>query len=359
VKNISTYWDYLSEQKEYGEPTQRYLTLQIKMETAIKHHLVDELRSCLEMGADPDMEVTSYYTALQECVLAEFKEGIRILLDAGANVNEFGADNITALHLAVTKKDPEIVEFLLKNGGDVNIEDPRGETPIQCIAYNPYGMIVVNKILDILLSHGADIDEGNIWDWTAFGKAIQMGEKLDIAKELFKRGADVNVTDNHGCNCLHRLFNEADFPSIKENILERVEFLIDKGIDVNVFNRDGRTPLMELCLKNSLFNRRTPDGKNLGLELMRLLLKNGANPNVMIPGWKREEKSVPLKAMKNSKNGEGVLLLLENGADISGVFKTVDELISFFESTKIQMDRITDVIRRVRRRYGMKGMFSK
>ena len=56
------------------------------------------------------------------------EEAVRVLLEAGADINAVNEADFTALHGAVLRGLNEIVEFLVANGADVNARDFRGRT---------------------------------------------------------------------------------------------------------------------------------------------------------------------------------------------------------------------------------------
>ncbi|RVW21332.1 Integrin-linked protein kinase 1 [Vitis vinifera] len=57
-------------------------------------------------------------------------EGLRELLDSGMDVNFRDIDNRTALHVAACQGFSDVVEFLLKNGAEIDLEDRWGSTGI-------------------------------------------------------------------------------------------------------------------------------------------------------------------------------------------------------------------------------------
>ena len=54
----------------------------------------------------------------------------RIILELGVDVNAADRRGNTALHDAVRKDFPSVVEFLAARGADVNTENQRGQTPL-------------------------------------------------------------------------------------------------------------------------------------------------------------------------------------------------------------------------------------
>jgi len=58
---------------------------------------------------------------------------IKMLLDAGANIDALRYGNAPPLHQAITVGDKEIVRYLIDAGADVSIEDDYGKTPFELL----------------------------------------------------------------------------------------------------------------------------------------------------------------------------------------------------------------------------------
>jgi ankyrin repeat protein len=58
-------------------------------------------------------------------------DGIKTLIDAGADVNALGEMDETPLHIAVTNNRIDIAELLLSAGADMNIRCEFGDTPLE------------------------------------------------------------------------------------------------------------------------------------------------------------------------------------------------------------------------------------
>ena len=83
-------------------------------------------------------------------------EGIRILVENGADLNSRGYKGFTSLNHAVTKGCVEIIEYLLEKGANANIGDIDNVTPLQYV-----GLKGKAKIAEILLKYGAEIESKN------------------------------------------------------------------------------------------------------------------------------------------------------------------------------------------------------
>jgi ankyrin repeat protein len=56
-------------------------------------------------------------------------DAVRILLDAGANIDATGEDHDTALHRAIAVEALDVVQMLIDRGASVEMADAHGETP--------------------------------------------------------------------------------------------------------------------------------------------------------------------------------------------------------------------------------------
>ena len=101
----------------------------------------DWVISELQKGADVNERGWRDHTALEYAIDHNNSEVVGLLLNAGADVDLKDDDGKTALHHAVgyyhpeyygyRSADPEIVKLLLKHGADVNVRDADGQTPLE------------------------------------------------------------------------------------------------------------------------------------------------------------------------------------------------------------------------------------
>lgn len=91
--------------------------------------------------------------------------------------------------------------------------------------------------------------------------------------------------------------------AVLDNDIEQVKELIDEGEDVNELNRDHESPLLKASYT---------DGEPLNLEMLKLLLDNGANPTI----GDADDWTI-LHAAAYLGDKEAIDLLLKYGADIN------------------------------------------
>ena len=99
----------------------------------------------------------------------------------------------TALMLAAENDEKEIVELLVEHGADVNNTDLYGATALMIASNNISG----TQIVEYLIEHGADVNAVNqIGESALFYAACVQGSKT--AKVLIDHGADINIVNEKG-----------------------------------------------------------------------------------------------------------------------------------------------------------------
>ena len=116
-------------------------------------------------------------------------EVARLLLDAGAAIDGFDADESTPLHVAALNRHPELVDLLIARGADVNRRDRNGAYALS-FAISGRDSVVVRHVLDA----GADLNFVSSTGTQLMHMAVSRG-LWDIVDRLLARGDDINVVD--------------------------------------------------------------------------------------------------------------------------------------------------------------------
>lgn len=166
---------------------------------AIDFNNIDFLQTIIEAGADLSRPNGHGYCPLHLAVIKDLKEIILKLIDSGVDVNQKIADHVyqeggmTALHLACRKKKADIVDVLLKSRADVNVKNKEGLTPVWTAVLNNNFLAV--KILE---TNGADLTVLDERTQTTLLHAAAWKLNKEIIEFLIERGLDVNARDDQG-----------------------------------------------------------------------------------------------------------------------------------------------------------------
>ncbi|XP_074987120.1 fibronectin type 3 and ankyrin repeat domains protein 1 isoform X4 [Caretta caretta] len=218
------------------------------------------------------------------------------------------------LHRAVSMNDVEAVLNILQGGHvKVDVPDKLGFTALMVASQKGY-----DRLAKILVQNGTDVNQKNGSGKDSLMLACFAGH-LDIVKYLREQGASWEVRDLGGCSALHWavdgghcdviewMINDGCQVDTKDTVLEwtplmRVSavtgnkdvasLLIEAGADVNMKDKDGKTPLMVAVLNNHE-------------ELIQLLLDKGADSTV------KNEYGKGLLEMARGFHRHSVVILLE------------------------------------------------
>jgi len=141
----------------------------------------------LENGADVNMQVEHFGTALQAASDSGHAQIVQQLLDWGADVNIQRGPFGTALLNASSGGHSKIVQLLLQNGADVNIQGGQFNTALQAASYSGH-----DQIVHLLLEAGADVDVVGGQYGTPLESAFYRGHN-HIVEQLLEMGADDNL----------------------------------------------------------------------------------------------------------------------------------------------------------------------
>jgi ankyrin repeat protein len=246
----------------------------------------------LKAGADASLANNYGATPMAEAARTGNAEVLRLLLKAGADPESPNGEGQTALMAVARTGDIEAAKLLLKHGAKVDAREQwGGQTALIWAAAQKQP-----QMIQFLLKQGADANaRAIVRDWqrrvTAEGRPKDMNRGgftpllyaaregcLACAAALVKGAADVNLPDPDGTTPLTLALMNGQWNVAK--------FLIDSGADVNAWDFWGQSPLYMAVDMNIL-----PGGARIelpsmdettGVEVIKLLLAKGANPNVQL-----------------------------------------------------------------------------
>jgi uncharacterized protein len=280
------------------------------------------VRALIQSGADVNARSGDGSTPLLWAVHDARLDIARALVAAKATVdmaNDFG---VTPLLEASRSGDAAMVELLLRAGADPSRAHPEGETPLLSAARS--GSVPVVRLL---LARGVDVNAAEKFQKTTALMWAAAEGHLDVVDLLIEAGADVNrqghvtsLTTRHNADHPTGGFTALMYAARNGNEA-LVRRLVARGADVNLKNGDDASAAM-VAIYNDRFDvaatlielgsdandgslyvtaemrdattdqfafdgsRRRPDHANAktALDLMKMLLERGADPNTRFQG---------------------------------------------------------------------------
>lgn len=203
-------------------------------------------------------------------------EMMNLLIDKGAVVGRQDKAGTTPLHLAAAQAQKSAAAALLDRGADINSIDKRRRTPL-------------HSVVDLDKAEGTEEDAAGQRQGTAYFGVNPDEARIDTARLLLDRGADIEARTRTGMTPLH-----CASAAGRESL---VEFLLDVGAAIEAADHTQRTPL---CA--AIESGRT--------EVCRLLLDRGASVAVQ-----DSTKRTPLHYAAALAEPEIAEMLLSLGCD--------------------------------------------
>jgi len=212
----------------------------------------------LDHGADPN-------SGLQSAAEGGKVEIMKLLLSRGADINlKSGRARSTFLHIATGNRHGQLVDFLLKNGADVNAVDSYHKSVLTTAVETGCPVIV-----NILLSHCPDLKkDGNK---VAMQSALRCQSKTDVAYERHVYGEIIQSLLSYGFTIADKDANDPKslFVAIRNGQAKIVAELIRRGSN-------------RLKLRNSILSELLPLYPSTlanTTKLTNILIKYGADEN--------------------------------------------------------------------------------
>jgi ankyrin repeat protein len=232
----------------------------------------DSAKLLLDRGADANDSLPDGTSALVLAAHSAHRNVAAVLLDHGAGPNAIGS-GYGALHAAVLRSDLDLIKDLLAHHADPNIRMTKG-TPVRrnttdynllapLIGSTPYllaAKFLEPTIMQTLVAAGADPKATMPNGATAlmlaagmdtsptetrrgialidFGKVETDTQVLPTVKTAFELSGETNAANEKGATALHAAVNHR-----YETV---IQFLADRGADVNAKDNSGLTPLAAL-----------------------------------------------------------------------------------------------------------------
>ncbi|MCZ9889698.1 ankyrin repeat domain-containing protein [Brachyspira hyodysenteriae] len=222
---------------------------------AIREREIEIVKILLEHNADvTKIKDNSGRNAFFWAAVLDELEMLKLFEKYNPDYNE--SDNYGSNALFFTRK-AETVNYLLKNGADINKKNKSGRTPLiqHSLAYENQDHV------KFLLEKGADINAQDNEGVTTLMFAVQT-DKTKIIDICLSEKADINIKDNEGKTAL---FHTISSFGILENV---------KSMTENMFGDYARTDYVK-----NYMNQKKMEETDTAIRLIKLLVSNGADIN--------------------------------------------------------------------------------
>ena len=268
---------------------------------AIRSKRLDFIEFLLLNDAQVNQANFAKNTPLMEASLnkdLEFAYNAAILLmDKGAKLDLKTGSGCTALMMAANSKNLRLIEELFSRGADFNIVSTNFKTAKDFAIKAEAG----DNIIDFF----NEVSEKEIDHLLSKGK---ISEALDIMQEISEYQLDLLFSfPKTNINEANKLGTTLLMLAAKTANLHYVQFLLEKGSDVNPEDSSGNT---------ALFIASDSDDLDYALKAVELLIHYGAKVNIV----NKKGQTAIAKAIYY-KNIELVILLLKNQTDIDYLSK--------------------------------------
>lgn len=304
-------WDH---QDEYGNGLFHY---------AARAGNIPIMKMCLDKGIDYELINTkgenallyaSYGRKRSEVLLETFS----FLDSLGLEVDVVNWEGKTPLHNAISKANPEIIDFFITRGVNVNQIDEKGNTAFMNSVWGK-----VDNIKKIR-SHVEDINQTNHEGHSALAIAV-MGAREDAFTYLIAQGADPHILDKDGNDLLSLAFQ--NFSERREEQFQNIiTALTEQGLPLKPAYHEGNTLAHYAVEKNNpyLLEKAIELGVDLNhqneigitsLHLAAMKAKDNAMINMMLAAG--ANKNIRTKFMESSYElASENELLIKNQVDI-------------------------------------------
>ncbi len=302
-----------------------------------------KVKLLLKQGAD--VAAVNNYGANAMQLAAEVADPnmLKLLLDAGANADSPNPEGQTALMLVARTGNVEAAKLLVKHKATLDAREQFGEqTALMWATARRHP-----EMMQFLIEKGADVNARSKWrDYQRHLTAESRAKNLDsggltpllyairencvaCVKLLLDKKADVNLPDPDGVSPL--------LLSILNTNWDISKLLLDAGADVDQWDMYGQAPLFAVAGRSGSggggggFGRgggggSTSDKLNAqnGSDILKILIEHGANVNMQLfmrPAKQRgggtSRGTTPLHNAVGSGDIETVKQLIAHGADVN------------------------------------------
>lgn len=212
--------------------------------SAIENNDMDTLAQLISEKGDIDAKPYAKYvvdvanhTPLAVAAYEGNFVAVKMLVEAGADVNILGSNGWTPLHMAINssqhKENFDIAEYLIENGADIHAKDNGGDTAINAMLNANVEDSARLPFFIYLLEKGATLKESK--SGHVLFDACYNDSNLPIIEYVFEyNDIDINMRSNYKNQTMlmQTTYRGAD---------DVCQFLLEKGADKSLMNSEGKT----------------------------------------------------------------------------------------------------------------------
>ena len=303
-------WDLLAKFLDHGASADRAHPSGWKpLHRALVERDVSEVTVLLEHGADANSMTPEEWKPLHLALREQKISMVKVLLEHEADANARTPDGLNPLHLALQIGDVALVNVLLEFKADANARTPDGLLPLHLAMRNKD-----HSSVTALLEHGADPKAMGADGRPILEVAVDDNLESRFLAALLEHGAQADIEKRDGRSLLNVVLDRKDFESaqlfldarvdpgnvlynaVVEGDVDKFRFLMKNGADPNGGPSDD--PVLVAAVRGA------------HREIVADLLQAGAGLDR--PG---REKQSALHLAVAINNTEITKLLLQNGAD--------------------------------------------
>jgi len=177
-------------------------------------------------------QFVSYVKANQATIEKDTTNMSMFLVCSKDYLNTPNSKGNTALSVAVNKRNPVVVKYLLDRGADISVKSGQlGMSPLEDAATRQ------DSLSEIILKMLIDAQKQKDPELLNIGIALNLAARFGHAKNveaLVENGANMNAKNLEGFTPLHE--------AAKDCRKSVIEYLISKKVELNPLDREGYTP---------------------------------------------------------------------------------------------------------------------
>jgi ankyrin repeat protein len=209
---------------------------------AVYNNSVDGVKALLEHNPKLEIKVHSEgfaddsFTPLMAAAWLGHTQIVRLLLEAGADINARTSSNETPLHIAMHKE--KTMKVLLEYNSNIDLTDDSQNTPLNLLVKD-----TPISTISLLVNRGANLEIPNKFGCTPLSTAV-LRNNVPAIKYLMSKKAALNILTGIFPGPLHIACQTRD--------LDVVKLLVEGGADVGlVQSQMGGSPLLSACYRSA------------------------------------------------------------------------------------------------------------